>query len=122
MEVLLEQAVLSSFSCHHTIRHPQREGTYVHRSEISENFFSEVWCWLCTLRASVEAKPPTWVKPSGKWNGKVKSVVAIKTYDPATGVVEVTSTARITFDQDAIDRAFCSVDSPQLHVQGSAHV
>lgn len=25
-------------------------------------------------------------------------------------------------DQDAIDRAFCLVDSPQLHVRGSAHV
>jgi hypothetical protein len=34
-----------------------------------------------------EAKPPTCAKPVGKWNDEVKSVIAIKTYDPATGAI-----------------------------------
>lgn len=36
---------------------------------------------------AIEAKPPTCAQPVGKWNDEVKSIIAIKTYDPATGAI-----------------------------------
>lgn len=36
---------------------------------------------------AIEAKPPTCTQPVGKWNDEVKSIIAIKTYDPATGAI-----------------------------------
>ena len=36
---------------------------------------------------AIEAKPPTCAQPLGKWNDEVKSVIEIKTYDPATGAI-----------------------------------
>lgn len=37
--------------------------------------------------AAIAAKPPTCAQPVGKWNDEVKSVMAIRTYDPATGAL-----------------------------------
>lgn len=36
---------------------------------------------------AVEAKPPTCAQPLGKWNDEVKSVIEIKSYEPATGAI-----------------------------------
>jgi hypothetical protein len=36
---------------------------------------------------AIDAKPPTCAKPVGKWNDELKSVMAIETYDPATGAI-----------------------------------
>jgi hypothetical protein len=37
--------------------------------------------------AAVGAKPPTCAQPVGRWNDEIKSVIEIKTYDPASGAI-----------------------------------
>lgn len=42
---------------------------------------------LISVCTSVEAKPPSCTQPVGKWQNVRKSVLEIKTYDPATGAL-----------------------------------